>query len=91
MLGVHESRVKEYEDKGYVVVVQHGSFVYLENSNDTCLEPSRYGLCLLDKGHSKSHSAVVYYCDGCGKRRRGRPHASNEEVAICFLCAKGII
>jgi hypothetical protein len=44
-------------------------------------------------------SAVDYYCDGCGKPRRGIPHAKQEVrlgdgtvddvFGFCFLCAKG--
>lgn len=28
-----------------------------------------------------------YYCDGCGKSRRGQPHSRHEEAGwFCFLC-----
>jgi hypothetical protein len=53
-------------------------------------------MCLLDPGHNLGHSAVVFTCDGCGKTRRGQPHAWARDgeyehgMAFCFLCAKGI-
>lgn len=50
------------------------------------------GFCLLDKGHKGRHSTVVFYCDGCGKARRGAPtqygYDGNGEidVSFCFMC-----
>lgn len=46
------------------------------------------GVCLLPKGHTRGHTSLVYFCDGCGKGRRGEPYRSNEDVALCFPCAK---
>ena len=49
-----------------------------------------HGYCLLEKGHKgKRHATVVYYCDACGKTRRGNgaQYSYREEgVTICWFC-----
>ncbi len=58
------------------------------------------GECELDLGHRGRCSTVVFYCDSCGKMRRGYPHQAitqlmsdgdREHVGdICFMCSRGI-
>lgn len=98
MITTHFSRVHEYLSKGYVIVEERGECVDVVNSEHTCVHPVRGAdkatgpvLCLLDKDHRGHHSSVVYWCDGCGKARRGRPHAENEHVQLCFMCVREII
>jgi len=59
--------------------------------DDACLHTVRgmpgY-LCQLPPGHRGYHSCQVFYCDGCGKVRRGTPAARGEDVAMCFLCTR---
>jgi hypothetical protein len=53
------------------------------------------GACSLDPEHKGYHSTVTYSCDGCGKRRRGYPHATapdgawweDSRLQFCFLCS----
>ena len=67
--------------------------------DDTCLRPMRkwtapfahgtveqHGYCLMDKGHRGRCSTVVFYCDSCGKARRGNPSYSDESVSLCWMC-----
>lgn len=90
---VHPSRTQEYVDKGYVKIGDKHNWVHLENPEHTCLKEMRGGKkCLLDKDHNGVHSSVVFYCDPCGKTRRGYP--SNVgldpdgavDINICFFC-----
>jgi hypothetical protein len=71
--------------------------LWLANPEDTCLRKMRgwkagnevqHGFCTMDKGHRGKCSTVTFYCDGCGKTRRGRPHRvyDEEEVQFCFMC-----
>ena len=55
----------------------------------------RSGSCRLNPGHRGRHTTAVFYCDGCGKARRGRPAiAANVWVSgeiddtfqFCFPC-----
>lgn len=38
----------------------------------TCDRPMRDGPCQMPVNHRGRHSTVVFYCDLCGKTRRGR-------------------
>lgn len=51
-----------------------------------CGHPMRDGPCKMDEGHRGRHTTVAFYCDGCGKMRRGQPVAADADVAICFFC-----
>lgn len=81
------------EEQGYVLASPDscGRVTYAKPAT-ACLHPVR-GLpgwrCLLNPGHSGYHSCVVFECDGCDKRHRGTPEASNEDVAFCFMCVRG--
>jgi hypothetical protein len=64
-------------------------------TNPTCDHPVRGGgTCKLDPGHRGHHSTVVYTCDGCEQRRRGRPHAYGRDgeyergMQFCFMCTR---
>lgn len=62
-------------------------------SYETCGLPTRQwggskAPCLLSPNHRGDHSIIVFTCDGCGKVRRGRPHYSDENVGLCFLCTR---
>lgn len=55
--------------------------------------------CQLAEGHSGSHSAVTYYCDGCGQTFRGTrgfacgpdaPDGPRNAINYCLPCAKGL-
>jgi len=59
----------------------------------------RGGTCVLDNDHHGRHTTSAFYCDACGKMRRGQPSAV-EEVRLgdgtlddrfyfCFLCVTG--
>ena len=62
-----------------------------------CGQPVRGGgECSLDSGHRGHHSTVVFVCEGCGKTRRGQPHATeliivfgeiDDRFEFCFLCS----
>jgi hypothetical protein len=63
------------------------------NVTDACAHLVKGGgLCELNAGHRGYHSTVTFACDGCGKRRRGRPHRYARDgeyergLAFCFLC-----
>jgi hypothetical protein len=73
MIGVHISRVPEHEAKGYVIMEQNECFAWMVNTADTCMRQMRTGNCMMDKDHRGRCSTVVFYCDACGKRRRGQP------------------
>lgn len=47
---------------------------------------TQHGYCLLDKGHKGRHSTVVFWCDACGKARRGEPAYRSEDVSVCWFC-----
>lgn len=62
-----------------------------------CDTTLRTGECVLDRDHRGRCSTVGFYCDGCGKMRRGQPvaQARNQwdgipEAEFCFLCVKGV-
>jgi hypothetical protein len=50
----------------------------------------------MEADHRGRHSTVVFYCESCGKTRRGRPHAVSvvrlsdgsidDEFGFCFMC-----
>lgn len=103
MLYVHEDRKDEFLAKGYTQIgrplpLRDGrpsSWVAFVQTDKTCLREMRTGLCLMDKGHRGRCSTVVFWCDGCGKSRRGMPHAEvrnnfdgTVEVELCFMCTR---
>ena len=59
-----------------------------DNMQSQCGKPMRYGPCEMKQGHRGRHTTVAFYCDGCGKTRRGQPHREYREegVAFCFMC-----
>ena len=69
----------------------------LTNRTDdrACRHPLRGGgTCAHDAGHRGRHSSTVFRCDGCGKTRRGVPHAQAPDDAtgetfmeFCFMCS----
>ena len=66
-----------------------------------CGTPTRGGrgaTCQLAQGHSGTHSAVTYTCDGCGQTFRGTrgfvcgpdaPDGAWNAINYCLPCAKG--
>ena len=66
--------------------------------HDQCGEEMRTGTCTLDPDHRGRHTTMSFYCDICGKQRRGSaPHAVIKELMgdgywedmaqVCFMCA----
>ncbi len=61
----------------------------------SCSRPMRTGKCALDSDHRGRHSTVAFYCEVCGKHRRGSmPHVvvgvmhdEDEAFQVCFMCA----
>ncbi len=60
---------------------------------DGCGELLRDGYCVLDPEHRGRHTTVGFYCDLCGKMRRGSTPAAqlrdaNGEVDVeaCWFC-----
>jgi hypothetical protein len=61
-----------------------------------CQKEMRDGKCVLDLNHRGRCTTVGFYCDGCGRMRRGQPYGVyqplmadgyREHVAdFCFLC-----
>lgn len=57
--------------------------------------------CKMEKDHRGRCSCVTFYCEGCGKIRRGRPAGQSvvrlgdgsidDSFDFCFLCVRGII
>ena len=60
-----------------------------------CQRFLRSGNCGLDLNHKGRCSTVVFYCDACGKMRRGHPAGQAldldgvPDVEFCFLCVRG--
>jgi hypothetical protein len=64
----------------------------------TCEHPIRSGTCQMDADHRGRHTTVTFVCEGCGKTRRGYPHATQEVVLgdgsvddifnFCFMCCR---
>jgi hypothetical protein len=55
---------------------------------EQCGHVTRYGPCNMEAGHRGRHTTQAWTCNGCGKRRRGRPTAFDPEGdAYCFMCA----
>jgi len=57
-----------------------------------CRKPMRDGSCVLDYEHRGRHSTVGFYCDACGKMRRGTPEGFAYDtdgvldVTFCWFC-----
>jgi hypothetical protein len=98
MVNIHTSRLDEFLEKGYVVLKPggHPDRIWLADPKTTCLHPLRDGLCEGDKDHRGRHSTVCFYCDACGKSRRGEPfrkdYDSNGDPVLdfCFMCIRGL-
>lgn len=95
MMNVHESRLDGYLARGMVVVRPGGTErVWVADPARTCLHRLRGGLCEGDLGHRGRHSTVWYWCDACGRSRRGQPYrvqvdANGEpDVEFCFMCCE---
>ena len=71
-----------------------------KNLHDQCRIEMRDGTCTMDPGHRGRHTTVSFYCDLCGKQRRGQPHHVITEMMsdgyrepqaqACFMCMRGI-
>ena len=86
--------------KGYVIVqentLDHKGVTYthweLMHPDHNCLKQMRTGLCQLDRGHRGRHTTVAFYCDMCGKYRKGEPYRKyydingDLDVVGCFMC-----
>jgi hypothetical protein len=65
-----------------------------------CKREMQTGNCVLDLNHRGRCTTVGFYCDSCGRMRRGQPHVHatqlmsdgyREPVAdICFMCSRGL-
>ncbi len=57
-----------------------------------CNQPMRDGPCVLDGNHRGRHSTVGFFCDACGKTRRGTWEAVATDtngvvdVVFCWFC-----
>jgi hypothetical protein len=57
-----------------------------------CGKPMRDGACVLDLDHRGRHTTVGFYCDNCGKMRRGQPAGSARDIDgepladFCWFC-----
>jgi hypothetical protein len=100
MVNIHTSRIDEFAAKGYVAVVKPGGHpdrIWMADPLTTCLHPLRDGPCEGDKDHRGRHSTVWFYCDACGKSRRGEPFrrdydADGEpDTAFCFMCIRDLV
>jgi hypothetical protein len=97
-INTHRDNMQKYVDKGWVWVRDNlKDRVDMADPETTCLHPMEQKLpCLLDKGHRGRHSCVTFYCDGCGKKRRGNPHQSAldpdgvPDADFCFMCVRNL-
>jgi hypothetical protein len=90
---VHESQEVEFISKGYVVVERNGVMVTLALPSETCLREMRGDRkCIMDKNHRGRCASVAFFCDACGKMRRGTPtghsYDSNDDPTTdyCWFC-----
>jgi hypothetical protein len=95
MIGIHKSQtiaLLQRRREGWVTVSETDERVELAHPDTTCLADMRNGKCLLDPDHRGRHTTVAFYCDSCGKMRRGRPEAhtydANDDPTTdhCYLC-----
>jgi hypothetical protein len=98
-LNVHRSKLEDaVQRRGYVWVrdTSNGMRCDVADPESTCLKPLELSVvpCVMDKGHEGRCSSVTFYCDGCGKRRRGRPHRTAydpdgvPDAHFCFMCVE---
>lgn len=62
----------------------------------TCDYELRSGKCQMEQTHKGRHSTVTFYCESCGKIRRGTPHSQSfvrlgdgtidDIFDFCFMC-----
>ena len=56
------------------------------------MHPLSTGLCTMDKGHNGRHTTVSFWCDVCGKMRRGSPAYVDVDAdeygkaQACWMC-----
>lgn len=64
-----------------------------------CHRQLRNGPCTMRRNHRGRCSTVTFYCDVCGKIRRGTGIAIRQRISydetehvadMCFLCQRGI-
>ncbi len=57
-----------------------------------CGKAMRDGYCVMDPDHRGRHTTVGFYCDACGKVRRGQPVGQAVDtdgvvdVVFCWFC-----
>lgn len=97
MILVHKDVEQEYLDKGYIPVetTKLGNH-WLCHPDDYCLRKMRGGkYCTMEKAHRGRCSSVTFYCDACGKQRRGQAHRQEFDingdllVQFCWMCVDG--
>jgi len=94
MMNVHVSRLDKELTDGCVIVKpgNHPDRIWIADPEMTCLHPMRDGMCEGDKDHRGRHSTVWFWCDDCGKSRRGEPYRKYYDVngdldlTFCFMC-----
>lgn len=58
----------------------------------TCGREMRTGTCAMDANHRGLCTTVAFYCDACGRMRRGRPAGQDVDingdptVVFCWFC-----
>jgi hypothetical protein len=97
-VNAHRSHLEDMvQRRGYVWVRDtHGDQrCDLADPETTCLRPMAGPLpCALDRGHRGDCSSITFYCDACGRRRRGSPHRTAfdpdgvPDAHFCFLCVE---
>lgn len=89
-MNVHVNNLQEFLDKGWVEISRTDHRVELAHPDFECLAKLRGGtLCRLDPSHNGKCTSVAFSCDGCDKRRRGRPEVRHEEAGcFCWMCVR---
>lgn len=71
------------------------SLRYVSTNAGVCGKEMRTGNCTMDADHRGRHTTVSFYCDGCGKVRRGTPVGQyrnpwdgTTEAIFCFMCMR---
>lgn len=100
MIFVHPNDIQRHIDSGYALVddPEHRGRTCMVSRKRTCLREMRTGRCLMDEGHRGRCSTAVFYCETCGKARRGQPYRTeqvrlgdgsiDDEFSFCFMCAR---
>lgn len=96
-MNVHREVLATYLKDGWVEVGEKWGLVEIEHPEDTCIRKMRDGYCRLDKGHRGRCTTVAFYCDSCGRMRRGSPVAhiyddnGDPSTDHCFMCSRGLV